>query len=109
MQAMLAISSIAYAQETSTSSAEADGLSMSAVVTVSTGVTATGTSSTTQFTVPAAADEGPNLLPNIKDPNAKQAQALCPGYTASNVEHTMNGFTATLKLAGEAVSKYLQG
>jgi hypothetical protein len=56
---------------------------------------------------PAASDEGPNLLPNTKDPHAKQAQALCPGYTASGVENTANGFTAKLNLAGEAVSESL--
>lgn len=58
----------------------------------------------TPFTRPASSDEGPKLLPNTKDPNAKQAQSLCPGYTASGVEHTADGFTATLNLAGEAVS-----
>jgi hypothetical protein len=55
------------------------------------------------FTVPASADIGPNLLPNVKDPHAVQAQDVCPGYTASGVEKTANGFTATLNLAGEPV------
>jgi hypothetical protein len=55
------------------------------------------------FTVPASADIGPNLLPNVKDPHAVQAQDVCPGYTASVVEKTANGFTATLNLAGEPV------
>jgi hypothetical protein len=55
------------------------------------------------FTVPASADIGPNLLPNVKDPHAVQAQDVCPGYTASGVEKTANGFTATLSLAGEPV------
>lgn len=56
------------------------------------------------FTVPAEADIGPNLLPNIKDPQAVQAQDVCPGYKAGEVEKTANGFTAILSLAGEAVS-----
>jgi len=56
------------------------------------------------FTVPAAADIGPNLLPNVKDPQAVQAQDVCPGYTAGEVEKTANGFTAILSLAGEPVS-----
>jgi hypothetical protein len=56
------------------------------------------------FTVPAAADIGPNLLPNIKDPQAVQAQDVCPGYKAGEVEKTAHGFTAILSLAGEPVS-----
>lgn len=56
------------------------------------------------FTVPAEADIGPNLLPNIKDPQAVQAQDVCPGYKAGEVEKTADGFTAILSLAGEAVS-----
>ena len=40
------------------------------------------------------------------DPSAKQAQTLCPGYTASNVERTENGLTATLNLAGSACNVY---
>jgi hypothetical protein len=56
------------------------------------------------FTVPAEADIGPNLLPNIKDPQAVQAQDVCPGYKAGEVEKTANGFTAILSLAGEPVS-----
>lgn len=56
------------------------------------------------FTVPASADIGPNLLPNVNDPQAVQAQDVCPGYTASGVEKTATGFTAKLSLAGEPVS-----
>lgn len=40
------------------------------------------------------------------DPSAKQAQTLCPGYTASNVARTENGLTATLNLAGSACNVY---
>jgi alpha-glucosidase len=56
------------------------------------------------FTVPVSADVGANVLPNIKDPKAKIAQQLCPGYIAKNVSHTAYGFKAILELAGPAVS-----
>lgn len=55
------------------------------------------------FTVPASADIGPNSLPNVQDPNAVQAQDVCPGYIASGVEKTSSGFTALLNLAGTPV------
>ena len=32
--------------------------------------------------------------------------SACPGYTASNVQHTHNGLTADLALAGEACNVY---
>jgi hypothetical protein len=60
------------------------------------------------FTVPASADIGPNLLPNIKDPQAVQAQDVCPGYTAGEVEKTAHGFTAILSLAGQPVRDLLK-
>ena len=53
-----------------------------------------------QFTVPATADQGANLIPNIQDPNATDAQTVCPGYTASNLVNNTNGFSAMLTLAG---------
>lgn len=59
-----------------------------------------------QFTVPASADQGASLLPNIQDPDAIDAQSVCPGYTASNVVNGPNGFSATLSLAG-APCKYI--
>ena len=58
------------------------------------------------FTVPAAADEGPSLLPNIKDPAAVDPQRVCPGYSGSNVVRTDAGLTATLTLAGKACNLY---
>lgn len=58
------------------------------------------------FTVPAAADEGAPLLPNIKDPAAVDPQLVCPGYVGSNVIRTDAGLTATLTLAGEACNVY---
>jgi alpha-glucosidase len=59
-----------------------------------------------QFTVPAAADNGAPLIPNVQDPQAVDAQAHCPGYTASDVVRNANGFTATLSLAGEPCNVY---
>lgn len=58
------------------------------------------------FTVPAEADIGPNILPTIDDPQAKQAQDLCPGYKASNVQKTATGYTASLSLAGQPCNVY---
>jgi alpha-glucosidase len=34
------------------------------------------------------------------------AQTVCPGYTASNVQQTASGFTAALSLAGDACNVY---
>lgn len=98
--------------QSSTATNSADGLSsgaasstLTASPTVGTSlVNGTATTYSVPFTVPAAADVGMNILPTIYDPEAKDAQEICPGYTASNVQHTLNGFTATLTLAGKAVS-----
>jgi alpha-glucosidase len=48
----------------------------------------------------------PTVLPNIDDPNAVDAQNVCPGYKASNVKTTPTGLTATLMLAGPACNVY---
>ena len=58
------------------------------------------------FTVPADADASVPLLPNIQDPEAVDAQTVCPGYLASNVQRTPYGFTADLGLAGDACNVY---
>jgi alpha-glucosidase len=58
------------------------------------------------FTVPASADVGAPLLPNIKDPQAVNAQTVCPGYVASGVQQTDNGITAYLDLAGPPCNLY---
>jgi alpha-glucosidase len=58
------------------------------------------------FTVPASAQNGQNVLPNIKDPEAVNAQDVCPGYIASNVIRTTHGLTADLRLAGSACNVY---
>ncbi|KAJ5090239.1 hypothetical protein N7532_008923 [Penicillium argentinense] len=59
-----------------------------------------------QFTIPAAADEGANLIANIDDPEAVDAQKACPGYKAANVKKSQNGISATLTLAGKACNAY---
>jgi alpha-glucosidase len=58
------------------------------------------------FTLPASADVGKNILPNVKDPEAVDPQTVCPGYKASNVRHTDTGFTADLDLAGPPCNVY---
>ncbi|KAK4241561.1 hypothetical protein C8A03DRAFT_30285 [Achaetomium macrosporum] len=58
------------------------------------------------FTLPASADRGKNVLPNIHDAEAVDAQRVCPGYKASNVHTSGSGFTADLDLAGPACNVY---
>ncbi|MCJ1309619.1 hypothetical protein MMC25_003279 [Agyrium rufum] len=58
------------------------------------------------FTVPAAADVGATLVPNIYDSEAVNAQSVCPGYVGSDVQRTNLGLTATLSLAGDACNVY---
>lgn len=58
------------------------------------------------FTVPPEAALSAPVLPNINDPQAVDAQTVCPGYIGSNVVRTQNGLTATLKLAGKACNVY---
>lgn len=103
--ASLALASLVYGQ--SSSSDPADGLTTaagSATASVGTAtVDGTPTTYSVAFTVPADADVGPSLLPNIYDSQAVQAQAVCPGYKASNVQKTENGITASLSLAGDPV------
>jgi alpha-glucosidase len=105
---ILALSSLVTGQ--SSTSGAADGLTTAGPTTTESIGTATvnGTPTTysVAFTVPAEADIGPNLLPNVEDPSAKQAQALCPGYTASNVERSEHGFSASLTLAGDPCNVY---
>ena len=59
-----------------------------------------------QFTVPASADEGAVLIPNVFDPTTVDAQTVCPGYKGLNVKRTANGLTATLALAGAPCNAY---
>lgn len=59
-----------------------------------------------QFTVPSTADRGATLIPNVRDPEAVDAQTVCPGYRASGVTRGPNGFSAILTLAGEPCNVY---
>lgn len=109
----LCASNTAIAQlSNATSSGPADGIRSAAVTssasaTVGTAlINGTQTTYSVQFTVPAASDNGLNILPNIDDPEAVDAQTVCPGYQASNVKRSVNGFFATLTLAGAAVSVF---
>ena len=64
------------------------------------------TSARTQFTLPASADVGEQLIANIDDPEAINAQSACPGYKASNVKQSSRGLTAKLLLAGKPCNAY---
>ncbi|KAI0473381.1 glycoside hydrolase family 31 protein [Xylariaceae sp. FL0804] len=50
--------------------------------------------------------DGNTFTPTIADPDAVDAQSVCPGYTASHVVETSGGITADLTLAGEACHAY---
>lgn len=106
--ALVGFPAISHGQ--SSTSAPADGLTTAAgTATASIGtatINGTPTTYSVAFTVPAAADIGPSLLPNIYDAEAVQAQTVCPGYTASDVQRTENGLTASLSLAGDPVSTF---
>jgi alpha-glucosidase len=58
------------------------------------------------FTVPSDADNSVPLIPNINDPQAVNAQDVCPGYKASNIVRTPYGLKAQLALAGAACNVY---
>lgn len=59
-----------------------------------------------QYTIPASVDDGAPLIPNIIDPQAVNAQSVCPGYKASNLVQNDLGFNAQLTLAGPACNVY---
>lgn len=99
----LASSSLAAGQNASSYAGSATGSPTTNSVITAT-IDGTATTFSNAFTVPASADIGPNLLPNVQDPHAVQAQDVCPGYTASDVEKTATGFSAILTLAGAPVS-----
>lgn len=70
------------------------------------GASSSTSASYSQFTIPTAADVGANLIANIDDHEAVNAQSVCPGYKASNVHQSSKGFTATLELAGKPCNAY---
>lgn len=51
--------------------------------------------------VAAAATIGNRQLQGPSDPSS-----ACPGYTASNVQQSATGLTASLKLAGDACNSF---
>jgi alpha-glucosidase len=66
----------------------------------------TTTAPRSQFTLSNSATLGLNLIPNVDDPLAVDAQTACPGYSASNVQQNIHGFTASLSLAGAPCNVY---
>ncbi|KAB2580756.1 Alpha-glucosidase [Lasiodiplodia theobromae] len=98
LYSVLTIASYAQAQSSLSSSfLEGDGTAT---------IAGTPVTYSPKFTVPASADVGQNLIPNIVDPQAVDAQSVCPGYKASDVKRNANGFSATLNLAGKACNVY---
>ncbi|KAL8673053.1 MAG: hypothetical protein Q9168_002515 [Polycauliona sp. 1 TL-2023] len=94
---------------TNTQSADGLGVGAPQASQSSSGVVAIdGTTSSFRpiFTVPTEAAAGASLIPNVDDPEAVDAQTVCPGYIAANVKRTVSGLTATLTLAGEACNVY---
>lgn len=72
----------------------------------STTLAGTPTAFRSVFTIPASADQGADLIPNIQDPQAIDAQDICPGYKASQLEKTDSGISAVLTLAGKPCNVY---
>ncbi|CAN8101423.1 unnamed protein product [Discula destructiva] len=80
---------------------------LSTLAEYSTAATADATTSyQAVFTVPADSDVGQPVIANIQDPKAVDAQTVCPGYTATNVQTSDTGLTADLDLAGPGCSVY---
>jgi alpha-glucosidase len=92
-----------------TNAANTTSSTTSAGTTTSTGTSASTTTTTSHrsvFTIPASADWGQDVLPNIEDPKAVNAQDVCPGYTASQVQEDDRGLKAVLTLAGKPCNVY---
>ncbi|CUS14012.1 unnamed protein product [Tuber aestivum] len=72
--------------------------------------TATTAASSTSWrsipTLPSDVNKGRKLLANLEDPNAKDAQRLCPGYTAINIRNCPGGLSARLVLSGANCNVY---
>lgn len=95
--------------QSTANSADGLGSSAKATPTASFGTVEIGGTPTTfrsVFTIPASADEGAPLLPNIKDPEAVNAQDVCPGYKASQLQEDDYGLSAVLTLAGAPCNLY---
>lgn len=72
----------------------------------STTLAGTPTSFRPVFTIPASAEQGADLISNIHDPQAVNAQDVCPGYKASQLQETDGGISAVLTLAGAPCNVY---
>jgi alpha-glucosidase len=72
----------------------------------STTLNGTPTSFRSVFTIPASADVAADIIPNIQDPEAVNAQDVCPGYKASQLQESDGGISAVLSLAGPACNVY---
>ncbi|KAL2870834.1 glycoside hydrolase family 31 protein [Aspergillus lucknowensis] len=70
------------------------------------GATVTVAAEHAQFTLADAVDVGAQLIANIDDPEAVNAQTICPGYQAYDVFHTPHGFSAILELGGDPCNVY---
>ncbi|CAI6267938.1 unnamed protein product [Periconia digitata] len=85
---------------------QGQNVTSSATSTVESAIGSPSTSFRPAFTIPTEADKGADLLPNIKDPDAVDAQEVCPGYKASEVKETERGLAAILRLAGDPCNAY---
>jgi alpha-glucosidase len=56
--------------------------------------------------LPESINYAPNVIPNVFDSEAPDAQDVCSGYIASNVQNTSAGLCADLTLAGPACNVY---
>jgi alpha-glucosidase len=72
----------------------------------STTLNGTPTSFRSVFTIPPSADTGADLIANIKDPEAVNAQDVCPGYKAAQLQKDAGGLSAVLTLAGKPCNVY---
>ncbi|KAK0793754.1 hypothetical protein LTR75_011022 [Friedmanniomyces endolithicus] len=56
--------------------------------------------------LPSSINYAPSVTPNVVDTTAPNAQVVCPGYKASDVQETTAGLTADLTLAGQECNAY---
>lgn len=57
-------------------------------------------------TIPSSVLYGRNLVANLDDPEAKDAQKVCPGYVATDVRNEEGVLSARLVLAGDGCDVY---
>lgn len=56
--------------------------------------------------LPSSVNYAPSVTPNIMDLTAPDAQKVCSGYRAANIQQSSTGLTADLTLAGPACNVY---